>query len=526
MHYFPITQNAAFAQMINGILADDNNAFNETVGVITWNKNKLQSAIDRAKQDKGPIIITGQAEMIKDTVYLQAHDSIKNKTKSMISIQTLCQDETQTLLLFLSNQDPVQQRLITQAVSRFQNACCFITHPDHERELIGLSALFKSWDGLADWQGNSPKQEQVFNALLLAARYIDCPIITSTLNHSCQTLWPPRHLPSPDIDWVRLETQDMARIGDEIDRLIALAANEKTAGPYSYHLLNHNELASKISPHWFQETFLNQQLRPTPINVPPREWGILSNTLLDSFLGNFLTIDAGYFTMGAPLGVGEADNSPKHRIYLADYAIQKTVLAQGFYNQITGNPLQSNTANMPATPLSFYDARDLCAFLTQEALSKNMILPDQHITLPSEAQWEKAARGPNGLVYPWGNSFEPDYCHHRKDDQDTNPSQIHPIGSLPDKANSPYGCIDMVGNTWEWTRSLWGLSFNKTAFPYPYQPNFERENLNAPSTMRRVIRGGAYYYDSYCLQNFIRNNRRPTDHPIGSSVRFVLEPKP
>ncbi|MFQ5507971.1 MAG: formylglycine-generating enzyme family protein [Leptospirillia bacterium] len=88
------------------------------------------------------------------------------------------------------------------------------------------------------------------------------------------------------------------------------------------------------------------------------------------------------------------------------------------------------TGNHPVTHVSWHDAVAFCKW------SGNKVLP-------TETQWEKAARGKSGLIYPWGNKF--DY-------EATNASRGHtmPVGSFP-SGNSPYGVKDMVGNVWEWT---------------------------------------------------------------------------
>ena len=63
-----------------------------------------------------------------------------------------------------------------------------------------------------------------------------------------------------------------------------------------------------------------------------------------------------------------------------------------------------------------------------------------------------------------------------------------------EQGRSPYGCDDMVGNVWEWTRSLWGKDLMKPEFVYPYDPkNRKREDPDAGSDLRRVVRGGSWY---------------------------------
>lgn len=128
--------------------------------------------------------------------------------------------------------------------------------------------------------------------------------------------------------------------------------------------------------------------------------------------------------------------------------------------------------NRPITGITKKDAEAYAEWLCARTSMK--------YRLPTEAEWEMAARGTDGRIYPWGNTFDPWRCN-------TSESQkkgTTPVGFYSPGGDSIYGVADMVGNVWEWTSSIMK--------PYPYRSDDGRENKN--SDARYVIRGGAWYY--------------------------------
>jgi serine/threonine-protein kinase len=238
---------------------------------------------------------------------------------------------------------------------------------------------------------------------------------------------------------------------------------------------------------------------PTPKAVSTRVWAKDDSVLVYVPAGAFWMgsteedIDAILPACSACEREWYTDEQPQHQVTLDAFWIDRTEVTNAQYRRCvedgacsepitTGSSTRENYyghADFDSYPVIFVDWEQASAYCTWAGKR-----------LPTEAEWEKAARGTDRRIYPWGDVFDGNllnFCDAncqfdwKAADWDDGYADTAPVGSYLDGA-SPYGVLDMAGNVWEWTSSL--------DSSYPYDARDGREDLEAHG--RRVVRGGSW----------------------------------
>ena len=282
--------------------------------------------------------------------------------------------------------------------------------------------------------------------------------------------------------------------------------NKLSAGDYAIQI---GQLHLTLSP---------DQLRSLPVSAytaPPLP--AVSTQL--PWEPEMIPIPAGEFLMGSdPSRDEHAENNeqPQDTLYLPDYYIANTPVTNAQYAAFVhatrhdlpkhwrhGKPPRGEEDH-PVAFVTWYDAVAYCRWLSK--------VTDKAYRLPSEAEWEKAARGTDGRIYPWGNQPP----HVGKCNFGMNVGSTTPVGRYSPRGDSPYGCADMAGNVWEWTRSLYRY--------YLYDPGDGRENLGAGRDVARVLRGGNFGCEGWVVRCAYRCWIDPIYGDKSDGFRVVASP--
>jgi len=231
--------------------------------------------------------------------------------------------------------------------------------------------------------------------------------------------------------------------------------------------------------------FLLGELGDPRVPITPQAWRREVRRAMDGdTTGYFCRVEAGTYWIGSGDDDPEAADveKPRHQVtvdepfYIARYPITNAQWqAWGRLFSKYANHSDLNGPNQPVVGLQWAWCNQFCAWLTEQL---HGALPPGHvIRLPTEAEWEAAARGGDTRRYPWGDDWRADHAATAEDRAGRGWKWSVPVGCYPAGA-APCGALDMAGNVWEWTASVW--------------QSYPKANNVFTDKQRRALRGGSY----------------------------------
>ena len=219
---------------------------------------------------------------------------------------------------------------------------------------------------------------------------------------------------------------------------------------------------TQVSPESVQEDFfvseVGEAFKFEPISIAPEDQEKASRAPK-----GMVFLKGGCFTMGN--NYAQVDEAPEHEVCLDDFYMDKYEVTQSRWEKrVKFNPSKFTGSDLPVEQINYYDV--------QKFISKS----EGQCNLPTEAQWEYAARGRAEARYFWGNMMNDEYAWF----EDNSGGKTQPVGQ---KKPNQFGLYDMAGNVWEWTSDWYDAA---------YQRGKQNNPTGVPEGEFKVIRGGAF----------------------------------
>jgi len=326
-----------------------------------------------------------------------------------------------------------------------------------------------------------------------------------------------REVDPANLQGIREEIDQYDRIRDKVSGLTSTLKDMNTLTPDMHRDSDFSDMYNAI------EKRMKENPAPSTDTVPT---SAPANQLIETayFEPQTILIPEGSFWMGSDAGAGiPAYETPRHEIFLSAYRMGKTPVTNAQYEEFVrdmrrsvapemgwdGQKVPTGAERLPVVGVTWYEAVAYCQWLSKKT--------GRNYSLPTEAQWEKACRGGNNCVYPWGDEFDPTRCNHGQ-------PALAIVDFFPEQ--SDYGCFDMVGNVRQWTSTLWGEKriAPDLRYAYPWKDD-GRNELNASRQIRRVVRGGSFRDDQKFMRCSARSGQAPDDIGLSGarhSFRVVL----
>ena len=238
-----------------------------------------------------------------------------------------------------------------------------------------------------------------------------------------------------------------------------------------------------------------------------------------------ILIPKGIFTMGFAIDNenewGDMDEEPVHKVNLSDYWIDKYEVTSSSFSKFLNENKKTAHQFIEITPAVTVQIKEN-VYKPREGLEN---YPVNRVSwfgadaycrwkgkrLPTEAEWEKAARGTDQRIFPWGNEF-PDNSRvtYRRKYKEKRFQVMEPVDGMV-KGISPYGVHHMAGNVWEWVSDWFGAAV--------YQGEDRIDPKGPESGISKVLRGGSWYYKAYYMRTTYRFNEKPDIFKVWQGFR-------
>jgi formylglycine-generating enzyme required for sulfatase activity len=250
---------------------------------------------------------------------------------------------------------------------------------------------------------------------------------------------------------------------------------------------------------------------PTQISTPTAT--ILPAEITDSKGVQMMLIPAGEFTMGS--NTGDGDEKPVHKVYLDAYYMDKLEVTNVFYSAcVSADACKPPTHKDAFTRSSYYgnpQYDDYPVVYVNWDMAKTYC-EWRSARLPTEAEWEKAARGTDAPTYPWGQAVECQKANYQACIDGTSPAGYFEDGK------SPYGVYDMAGNVWEWVADWYSENY--------YGISLRSNPLGPDSGQARVMRGGSWTRSEYDIRTSNRIRYASTYDNFDVGFRCAMDVTP
>jgi len=324
--------------------------------------------------------------------------------------------------------------------------------------------------------------------------------------------------PHLDERWPRRSLAIVQGLGPQVERFVAKLWDSGSVDMVAQGDIEPAELFKALGPLLPQDQLLAFTAQEPSVEgpalgwIPGREWGLLMLSIGSGELkplaevwtgaqvirgplwalgeercpetrsfsdGRYVRVCGGRFQMGSEDKEAFDDEKPAHRVNLDGFWIGETEVSNAQYRKFKPGHRPDEEPQWPVSRVTWDEAKSYCTSIGGR--------------LPTEAEWEYAARGPEGRKYPWGEEKP------SKEYAIFGDSKPRPVGSYP-KGRGPFGTLDQAGNVWEWVFDCYG----------PYEAvEVDNPRVDNDNCQRRSLRGGSFDFEAWHLRSSFRLRNWP-----------------